>query len=88
MGEKDLSNLVPGAEAAPRLARHGVMVTLTNLVAKNGDVAEVLRRRAIESRADLIVMGAFKHSRLREWLLGGVTQSMLKSSPVPLLLSH
>jgi nucleotide-binding universal stress UspA family protein len=88
MGEKDLSRLVPGAEAAPHLAHHGVNVTLVNLAAEGGDVAEALRRHAVRSAADLLVMGAFQRSRLREWVLGGVTQSMLKASPVPLLMSH
>lgn len=87
-GEKDLSGLVPGAEAAAHLARHGVAVTVATVQSDTGDVAEALRRRAARSAADLIVMGAFRRSRLREWLLGGVTQSMLTASPVPLLLSH
>ena len=43
---------------------------------------------AAEFRADLIVCGAYKHSRLREWLLGGVTQSLLKATPLPLLMSR
>jgi nucleotide-binding universal stress UspA family protein len=88
VGEKDLSQLVPGADAAPYLARHGVNVTVTALTAENGDVAETLRQSASETAADLIVMGAYKHSRLREWVLGGVTQSLLKASPVPLFMSH
>ena len=47
-----------------------------------------VRQAAAEFRADLIVCGAYKHSRLREWLLGGVTQSLLKATPLPLLMSH
>jgi nucleotide-binding universal stress UspA family protein len=87
-GEKDLSTSLPGAEVAPHLVRHGVNVSVVELEVENGDVAETLRRRAILSRADMIVMGAFVHSRLRQMVLGGVTQSLLKSCPVPLLLSH
>jgi nucleotide-binding universal stress UspA family protein len=87
-GEKDLSTSLPGAEVAPHLVRHGVNVSVVELEVENGDVTETLRRRAILSRADMIVMGAFVHSRLRQMVLGGVTQSLLKSCPVPLLLSH
>jgi nucleotide-binding universal stress UspA family protein len=88
VGEKDLSNSVPGAELAPHLVRHGIEATVVNLPAVDGDVAETLRRRAAEGRAELIVSGAYKHSRLREWILGGVTQSLLKRCPVPLFLAH
>jgi nucleotide-binding universal stress UspA family protein len=87
-GEKDLSQSVPGADLAPCLARHDVNVTVTTLAAEDGDVAETLRSQVMRSSAELIVMGAYKHSRLREWVLGGLTQSLLKSSPVPLLMSY
>jgi nucleotide-binding universal stress UspA family protein len=88
VGEKDLSTAVPGAEVAPHLARHGVSATVKDLVAKQGDVAETLRSQAGLFRADLIVMGAFAHSWIREMVLGGVTQSLLKESPVPLFMSY
>ena len=87
-GEKDLSNLTPGAELAPHLERHGVEVTVKNLVTTDGDVAEALRQEADSSEADMIVMGAFVHSRLRELVFGGVTRSMLGKSSIPLFLSH
>jgi nucleotide-binding universal stress UspA family protein len=89
IGEKDISRSVAGAELAPHLARHGAHVNVNDVaVAPGGDVAGAIREQARLFGADLIVAGAFKHSRLREWLLGGVTQSLLKSSPVPLLMSH
>lgn len=87
-GEKDLTQAVPGAEIAPHLARHGVRVTVLNLPAQNGDVAETLRNHAHLTRADMIVMGAYVHSRLRQMMLGGTTQSLLRDCPVPLFLSH
>lgn len=88
-GEKDLSRFVAGAELAPHLARHGASVTVRNIaLSGTSDVAETIRQAAADFRADLIVCGAYKHSRLREWLLGGVTQSLLKSSPLPLLMSR
>ena len=43
---------------------------------------------AADSGADFIVMGGYGHSRLREFILGGVTRSILKSMPVPVLMSH
>ena len=87
-GEKDLSENVPGTEVAPHLVRHGVNVTVTDVAVEREDVAETLRHRAIEFGAHMIVMGAFVHSRLRQLVLGGTTQSLLKSSPVPLFLSY
>ncbi|WP_201833902.1 universal stress protein [Microvirga zambiensis] len=87
-GEKDLAHTVPGAEIAPHLTRHGVTVNVLALPAMNGDVAETLRNHARLTRADMIVMGAYVHSRLRETILGGTTQSLLKDMPVPLFLSY
>ncbi|MGO4387808.1 universal stress protein [Microvirga sp. 2YAF29] len=87
-GEKDLKDTVTGADIGPHLARHGVNVTALDLPALDGDVAETLRNHANLTRADMIVMGAFVHSRLHEMFLGGTTQSMLKDCPVPLFLSY
>lgn len=87
-GEKDLSKSVAGAELAPQLARHGINCTVKDLAAKDGDVGETLRSQAGLFRADMIVMGAFVHSRLRQLVLGGVTRSMLRDSAVPLFLSY
>ena len=86
--EKDLSGAVSGTEVASHLARHGVNVSVENLVAKQGDVAETLRSQASLFRADMIIMGAYAHSRVRQIVLGGVTQSLLKESPVPLLMAY
>jgi nucleotide-binding universal stress UspA family protein len=87
-GEKDLSDTVRGAEIAPHLARHGVKVSVNVLEAKDGDVGEALRRHATYAQADMLVAGAFVHSRLRQAVLGGVTASLLKRCPVPLFLSY
>lgn len=87
-GEKDLTHMASGAEIAPHLSRHGVRVSVLNLPAINGDVAETLRNHATLTHADMIVMGAYVHSRLRQMVLGGTTQSLLKSCPVPLFLSY
>ena len=88
MGEKDLPASVTGADIAPHLSRHGVNVTVQPLPALNGDVAEALRNHATLTHADMIVMGGYVHSRLREMVFGGVTSSLLKQCPVPLFLSY
>lgn len=87
-GEKDLSNSIPGAELAPHLSRHGIACTVKDLSTQNGDVCGTLLSQASLIHADMIVMGAFVHSRLRQLVLGGVTRSILNSSKIPLLLSH
>ncbi len=88
IGEKDLSSSLPGAELAPHLSRHGVDCTLKELPLQRGDAGETLRSQLGIFRADLLVMGSFVHSRWRQLVLGGVTQTMLKGCPVPLLLSY
>lgn len=87
-GEKDISGIVPGADLAAHLAHHDINVRLKDLNAAGRSVGDVLRDQASMLDADLIVMGAYKHSRLREWVLGGATDSMLAESATPLLLSH
>lgn len=87
-GEKELAHEVPGAELAPHLARHGVNVSVKNLIVGADGIAATLREQASLYEADLIVMGAFNHSRLREWVLGGVTQSLLEDCKIPLFMSY
>lgn len=86
--EGELDGLLPGTELAPHLARHGIKVTVNLAETGSGDVADVIKARAAELGAGLIVAGAYRHSRLRELLLGGVTQSLLKDCDVPLHLSY
>jgi nucleotide-binding universal stress UspA family protein len=86
--EKDLTKLVPGAEAAPHLSRHGIDATVANVDATDGDAGKALRNRATLVGADMIVMGAFAHSRWRQMVLGGVTDSMLNESEIPVFMSH
>ena len=87
-GEKDLGGAIPGADIAPFLTRHGGRVTVHSVAAPGGNVADALRDAAERFEADMIVMGGFVHARLREMVLGGVTQSLLRKSPVPLLMSY
>ena len=78
----------PGADIALYLARHGVKVTVSRVDAPDLDVGNQLLSRAFDLSADLIVMGAWGHSRLRELILGGVTRTLLESMTVPVLMAH
>ena len=79
---------VPGADIGLLLARHGVKVTVSQQTGSDIGVGEQLLSRAADIAADLIVMGAYGHSRLREWILGGATRTMLEAMTVPVLMSH
>ena len=87
-GEKNLPGEAVGADLAMHLNRHGVPAMAESLTAHDGDVARTLRDAAHQKQADLIVMGAFVHWRLRELILGGVTQSLLKKCDVPLFMAY
>jgi nucleotide-binding universal stress UspA family protein len=82
------SDMVPGADLAAHLARHDIKVRLTTVPGGDIDAANALLSHAADSGADFIVMGGYGHSRLREFVLGGVTRTFLESMPVPTLMSH
>jgi nucleotide-binding universal stress UspA family protein len=82
------SDEIPGADVAEMLARHGVSVELQRIGAAGISVADTILNHAAESAADLIVMGAYGRSRLREFILGGMTRAMLTSMTTPVLMSH
>jgi len=77
----------PGADMALYLARHGVRVDVV-VERTRASAGHALAALAMDSNAGLLVIGAFGHSRYREWVLGGVTRELLGSTPVPLLLAH
>ncbi len=77
----------PGNDVATYLARHGAKVTV-NRDTSSGDVGSSVLSRANEFDADLIVMGGYGHSRVREWVLGGVSKTLLEHMTVPVLMSH
>lgn len=78
----------PGADVASYLARHGVKVTVDVLASGGKRVDETLIQHATAVGAELIVMGAYSHSRLRERIFGGVTQSMLEKAKFPIFWGH
>jgi len=79
---------LPGADLAAHLARHDLNIELTRLVAADLDVSNAILSYAADRGADLIVMGGYGHSRLREFVLGGATRGMLQSMTVPVLMAH
>ncbi len=79
---------LPDADVCDYLSRHGLTASLECLEAGEPNVAEALLRTLDEVGAGLFVMGAYGHSRVREYMFGGVTRRMLSDLPVPLLLAH
>ena len=87
-GEAPKSNEIPGADIAHHLARHGLKVELEEIVSADLDVPNTILSHAADAGTDLIVMGAYGHSRLRELVLGGATRGILNAMTVPTLMSH
>jgi nucleotide-binding universal stress UspA family protein len=79
---------VPGADLGQHLARHGLKVTVKRITSPDIDVPSTILSYAADSSADMIVMGGYGHSRLREFVLGGATRGLLESMTVPVLMSH
>jgi len=77
-----------GEEVKRHLERHGFSAKLHWLYDANADEAELLQRFAIDAGADLLAIGGFAHSRVREILLGGVTRTLAHANRVPVLLAH
>ena len=78
----------PGERLALMLSRHGIKVDIITQPQSPEPVSETLLRRARELQAGLLVMGAYGHSRLREYLVGGVTRDLLSRAHIPVLLAH
>ena len=88
INEKALDTKRSGEELAKNLSRHGIDVVLDKVDAKGGSIGEVLESYTSSQGADLLVMGAYGHSKWREFVLGGATRSLLSKPPLPILLSH
>ncbi|HML13705.1 MAG TPA: universal stress protein [Xanthobacteraceae bacterium] len=87
-GERGKSDEIPGADIGQHLARHDLKVDVKRIVATESDVANTILSYVADSSADMIVMGGYGHSRLREFILGGVTRGILEAMTVPTLMSH
>ncbi len=78
----------PGGRMAQMLTRKGAKVQVTVAAQRQSDIASQLLARAKETGVDVLVMGGYGHSRLREAVLGGVTRSILRKAHLPVLMAH
>ena len=78
----------PGADIALYLARHGAHVEVEQVLSQGARVADIILSCAAEHGVDLIVIGAYSHARSVEMMFGGVTRTLLREAPVPVLISR
>ena len=86
--EKELPSNIIGQQLVDHLARHKISADIAIAIGNGRPVAETLQDYAHEIGAGLLVMGAFAHSRMRDFVLGGATSGILKNLRIPALLSH
>lgn len=86
-GEED-AVLLPDMQIAAHLSRHGIKATIRQSFVTSTEVGETIQSRAAETGVNLLVMGAYGHSRMRERILGGVTRHLLRNMTIPVLMSH
>ncbi|WP_088346843.1 MULTISPECIES: universal stress protein [Rhodomicrobium] len=80
--------IVPGSDLIAYLAHHGIKAELRPAQRNDQRTGATLIAEAERRGADLIVMGGYSHSRVREWLLGGATRQLLQQTAIPLLIAH
>jgi nucleotide-binding universal stress UspA family protein len=78
----------PGADIGLHLSRHQVKVNVQHLESRDIDPGDTLLSRVSDKGCDLLVIGGYAHSRLRDLVVGGVTETMLEHMTVPVLMSH
>ena len=88
LNEKNFDRKHSAEELSKSLARHGIDVVLDKVDAKGRPIGAVLDAYVASHEVDVLVMGAYGHSRLREFVLGGATKSLLSNPPAPILFSH
>jgi len=88
VNEKEVSTDVSAATLKAHLARQGLSAGIVRMDADRADIQPTILSIAADSGLELIVMGGYGHSRLKERILGGVTRGMLQSMTVPTLMSH
>lgn len=88
IGPEIVDEASPGADIGPHLKRHGVEAEVRRMTADDVEVGDLLLSQAADAAADLVVMGVYGHSRVREFVLGGVSRRLLRHATVPLLMSH
>jgi nucleotide-binding universal stress UspA family protein len=87
-GEKPLDTKRSAEELAKNLSRHGLEIILDKIPSKGQPIGDVLEAHVRSCNADMLVMGAYGHSRFMEFVLGGATRGLLAKPPVPILFSH
>ena len=88
VAEERKNDEITGVRMSEHLTRHGVAVSVKRIAKGDLAVQDVILSYAADSGADFLVMGGYGHSRLREFILGGVTRGILNSMTVPVLMSH
>jgi nucleotide-binding universal stress UspA family protein len=78
----------PGGALSQYLSRHGVKTEISVLAKTMPRISDILCRHVQDIGADMVVMGAYGHSRFREAILGGATRNMLENTEVPVLMAH
>lgn len=78
----------PGGLLSQMLSRHGIQCEIDVLSKTMPRVSDILNRHAVDTEADLLVMGAYGHSRFREAILGGATRNMLEQAQIPVFMAH
>jgi nucleotide-binding universal stress UspA family protein len=86
--ERDKRDQIERPDIGAHLTRHGLNVAIRQIPLGDVDVTGLLLSHAADEDVDFIVMGGYGHSRLREFVLGGVTRSMLRTMTAPVLMSH
>jgi nucleotide-binding universal stress UspA family protein len=86
--QKSESGDVPCAEEAMLLSRHGINAAADSMATDGRNAGEALLMRASDLGADLLVMGAYAHSRMSEFVFGGATRHVLANMNIPVLMSH
>jgi len=84
----DAADFIPEVKLMDYLKAHGLQTEVIAIDRGNRSAAEVVLEKTKELKSDLLVMGAYGHSRFREMVLGGFTEHMLRKADIPLLLSH
>jgi nucleotide-binding universal stress UspA family protein len=86
--EHETAQDIPAADICAALARHGVACEATEQLRPRVNVGETLLACAKDFAADLMVMGCYGHTRLREFVFGGASRQVLKNMSIPVLMSH
>jgi len=85
--QRSLSGNIPGVELAKTFAHHNIKVSAEAMPTADVNAGEALLTRALDLDSDLLVMGAYGHSRMREFIFGGATQYVLNNMTLPVLMS-